>query len=270
MKMSKIAFLGAGNMAAAMVDGLINSKAAASSEIVCYSASGRSAQELASRTGIQQAKSLEELTAQAETLIVAFKPHHLATADVTLSSLTSGKLVISVLSGKRLETLGKVFPQARNIIRTMPNTPSQIGAGITPWCAAHTLSNEDHSTIESLLTAMGRQLEISESMMDSATAVSGSGAGFVFEFAAALCDAAENAGFDHETARTLAIETLLGSARLLARSPESPETLRNRVASPNGTTQAGLDRMTAGDFRGLIRETIEAARLRAIEVSQES
>lgn len=268
--MSKIAFLGAGNMAAAMVDGLINSKVATPSDIVCYSASGRSAQALSTRTGIQHATSLEELTAQADTLIIAFKPHHLATTDAALSTLTSGKLVISVLSGKRLETLSKVFPQARNVIRTMPNTPSQIGAGITPWCAANSLSTEDRSTIESLLKAMGSQLEIEESMMDAATAVSGSGAGYVFEFAGALCAAAENAGFDPETARTLAIETLLGSARLLARSPDSPETLRNKVASPNGTTEAGLNRMAAGDFRGLIRETVEAARLRAIEVSQET
>ncbi len=268
--MSKIAFLGAGNMAAAMVEGLINSKAAAPTDILCYSASGRSAQALAARTGIQQATSLEDLTAEADTLIIAFKPQHLSTADAALTALTSGKLVISVLSGKRLETLSKVFPQARNVIRTMPNTPSQIGAGITPWCAARALSIEDRDTIESLLTAMGRQLEIAEDMMDSATAVSGSGAGFVFEFAGALCAAAENAGFDAETARTLSIETLLGSARLLARSPDSPETLRNKVASPNGTTEAGLNRMAEGDLRGLIRDTIEAARLRAIEVSQET
>lgn len=268
--MSKIAFLGAGNMAAAMVDGLINSKAAAPSGIVCYSASGRSAQALSARTGIQQATNLAELTREADTLIIAFKPYHLAKADESLSSLTAGKLVISVLSGKRLETLTQVFPQARNIIRTMPNTPSQIGAGITPWCSARPLNDDDQRTIELLLNAMGRQLELEESMMDAATAVSGSGAGFVFEFAAALCAAAENAGFDSETARTLSIETLLGSARLLARSPDTPEDLRNKVASPNGTTQAGLDHMSAGDFRGLIRGTIEAARLRAIEVSQES
>ena len=268
--MNKIAFIGSGNMAAAMIDGLINSKVAAPADIVCYSASGRSAQALSARTGIQQATSLEELVAQAETLIIAFKPYHLATADAALSSLTSGKLVISVLSGKRLETLGKVFPHARNVIRTMPNTPAQIGAGVTPWCALRSLSNKDRNTIESLLKAMGLQLEIEESMMDAATAVSGSGAGFVFEFAGAMCAAAVKAGIDTETAHTLAIETLLGSARLLARSSDSPEALRDKVCSPKGTTEAGLNRMAAGDLRGLIRETIEAARQRAIEVSQEA
>src|SRR5690606_3382619 len=146
-----------------------------------------------------------------------------------------GKMVLSVLSGKTLEAIGAAFPQARNIIRTMPNTPSQIGAGITPWCSAQPLGDQDRATIESLLEAMGQQLELPESLMDSATAVSGSGAGFVFEFGAALCAAAENAGFDPKTAHTLAIETLLGSARLLARSEDSPETLRNKVTSPNGT-----------------------------------
>lgn len=257
-------------MAAAMIEGLLNSKVKNPAEISCYTASGASAQALASRTGIKQAMSLEELTENAEAIIIAFKPYHLADADPALGTLTDGKLVLSVLSGKRLETLSKVFPQARNVIRTMPNTPSQIGAGITPWCAAHTLTAEDRATVESLLEAMGQQLEIPESMMDAATAVSGSGAGFVFEFAGALCAAAENAGFDQKTARHLAIETLLGSARLLARSEDSPETLRNKVASPNGTTEAGLNQLQAGDLRGLIRQTVEAARLRAIEVSQET
>lgn len=268
--MNRIAFLGAGNMASAMVDGLIASKTARPDQVICYSASGTTATSLSDRTGIAHTTSLAELTKGADALIVAFKPQHLAEIDPELAGLTAGKLVISVLSGKRLAHLSAAFPQARNVVRTMPNTPAQIGAGITPWCTLNELSTEDRTGVDNLLNAMGRHIEMPETDMDAATAVSGSGAGFVFEFASALTEAAIEAGFTPEIARTLAIETLLGSARLLARSSESPETLRDKVTSPNGTTAAGLDRLKKGDFRRLIRETIEAAKLRAIEISQDS
>lgn len=257
-------------MAGAMVDGLITSDALAPKDIVCYSPSGKSAGALADRTGIRQAHSVAELLDTAGVLIVAFKPYHLDSVDQELVERSSGKLIISVLSGKRIASLSRAFPEARNIVRTMPNTPSQIGAGITPWCSQNELTAEDRASLDALLSAMGQHLEIAESSMDAATAVSGSGAGFVFEFAGALCEAAEHAGLDAKTAHTLAIETLLGSARLLARSKDSPDALRNKVTSPNGTTMAGLDHLKAGDFRGLIRGTIEAAKKRAVEISQDS
>lgn len=257
-------------MAGAMVDGLITSNALAPQDIVCYSPSGKSAGALADRTGIRQAHSLAELMDTAGILIVAFKPYHLDSVDQELVKRSSGKLIVSVLSGKRIVSLARAFPNARNIVRTMPNTPSQIGAGVTPWCSQNKLTTEDRTALDTLLSAMGRHLEIAESSMDAATAVSGSGAGFVFEFAGALREAAEQAGLDAETAHTLAIETLLGSARLLARSKDSPEVLRDKVTSPNGTTFAGLSHLQAGDFRGLIRGTIEAAKKRAVEISQDA
>lgn len=268
--MSKIAFLGAGNMAGAMVDGLLAKQVVPPGDIACYSASGTSAQALAARTRIRQAANLNELTEDADLLVVAFKPQHLAAADPRLAELTRGKLVVSVLSGKRLGRLARSFPHARNVVRTMPNTPGRIGAGITAWCAHHPLADGDRAIVESLLSALGRFIEVDESMMDAVTAVSASGAGFVFEFAGALREAAVAAGLPPATATTLAIETLLGSARLLARTGEEPETLRNQVTSPNGTTLAGLRRLEAGNFRGLIRETVLAAQARAGELSRDA
>jgi pyrroline-5-carboxylate reductase len=164
----------------------------------------------------------------------------------------------------------KTFPRARNLVRTMPNTPSQIGAGITGWCVRDPLAPADQTTVDTILGALGKAVEVVETQMDALTAVSGSGPAYVFEFAAALRDAGIAAGLNTETAQKLSVETLLGAARLLARMNIEPETLRNQVTSPNGTTFAGLQRMAAGDFRGLIRETVLAAKARSEELSQDS
>lgn len=266
--MSKIAFLGAGNMAAAMVDGLL-AKNLPPADLVCFSGSGKTATALAARTGIAYAASLDALLANADTVVVAFKPQHLAAADPRLADLTAGKLVVSVLAGKKVATLAKTFPRARNLVRTMPNTPSQIGAGITGWCVRDPLSSDDRRVVETLLGALGQSVEIAESQMDALTGVSGSGPAYVFEFAAALRDAGIAAGLAPDVAQKLSVETLLGAARLLARKNIEPETLRNQVTSPNGTTFAGLQRMAARDFRGLIRETVLAAKARSEELSKD-
>jgi pyrroline-5-carboxylate reductase len=267
--MSKIAFLGAGNMAAAIIEGLIEKSPSDRASLICYSASGKTASALAERTGIESAKSLDDLLADAGLVVVAFKPQHLASADPRLAALTRDKLVLSVLAGKKLARLAETFPGARNVVRTMPNTPAAIGAAITPFCSLRPLANDDRALVEKLLGACGHYLEIAEDHMNGVTALSGSGPAFVFEFAAALRDAGVAAKLPPEVASQLAVETLLGAARLLARKQIDPETLRNQVTSPNGTTFAGLRRLETGNFRALIRDTVLAAQARAAELSNE-
>ena len=267
--MPKIAFLGSGNMAGAIVDGLLAKKTAGPADLICLGGDDDTAAKLRARTGIAIAPSLEELLRDAGTLLVAFKPQHLATADPRLAELTAGKLVVSILAGKKISSLVRAFPRARNIVRTMPNTPGQIGAGITGWCARAPLSAADRATVQALLDALGQAIEVAEEDLDAVTGVSGSGPAYVFEFAAALRDAAVAAGLTRPTAEKLAVETLLGSARLLARKAIDPETLRDQVTSPNGTTFAGLQQMKARDFRGVLRDAVLAATARSKELSQD-
>ena len=268
--MPKIAFLGAGNMASAFVEGLLGNNATAKSDLICYGGADNTAATLAARTGIAAASSLEGLVADFDTLLVAFKPQHLGEADPRFAQWTAGKLVVSILAGKRLSSLTRTFPNARNVVRTMPNTPGQIGAGITAWCSRDPLTNADKATLKTLLGALGQSVEVPEQDLDAVTGLSGSGPAYVFEFAAALRDAGVAAGLTRPAAEKLAVETLLGSARLLARKNIEPETLRDQVTSPNGTTFAGLQRLKAGDFRGLIRETVLAATARSKELSRDS
>lgn len=265
--MNEIAFLGSGSMAAAMVDGLLAQAVYPPGRMVCIGGSGASAARLSARTGIRLAASLEDLLDQADTLVVAFKPQHLQGADPRLAALTQGRLVISILAGKTVGALSRVFPGARNVVRSMPNTPSQIGAGVTGWCSRDPLGAADRATLAQVFGALGVAIELPEPQIDAFTAICGCGPAYVFEFAAALRDSALGVGFDAATSKLFAVETLLGAARLLARRDVDPEVLRSEVTSPNGVTAAGLRRMADRDFRGIIQETVHAAQARAKELS---
>ncbi len=264
--MPRIAFIGAGRMASAIVDGLL-AAGTKPTDLVCFSASGTTAAALAARTHIQKAETLEQACTDADLVIIAFKPQHLDTADHRLMALTRGKLVLSVLAAKTIDHLAAVFPHARNLVRTMPNTPSAIGAGITGWCSRTPLSASDRSIVVGTLGAIGQELEIQENKIDALMGVSGCGPAFVFEFTGALRDAGIAAGLTPEEAETLAVETVLGSARLMARTDASPEELRDQVTSPNGTTYAGLQVLKAREFRATMREVVAAAKTRSEELA---
>ncbi|HEX2852949.1 MAG TPA: pyrroline-5-carboxylate reductase [Opitutaceae bacterium] len=267
--MAKISFLGAGRMASAMVDGLL-AKGARPADLACTSGPDDTARQLAARTGIAAQDDLAALLSGADAVVLACKPQQLASLDPRLIEFTAGKLVLSILAGKRLDRLVQTFPKARNVVRAMPNTPGQIGAGVTGWCAKAPLTAADEKLVGQILGSLGKTVALREDQLDAVTGLSGSGPAYVFEFAAALREAGIAVGLDRETAKMLAVETLLGSARLLAQSTVEAEELRNQVTSPNGTTYAGLQQMNAKDFRGLIRETVVAATARSVELSKDA
>ena len=267
MSSPTLAFIGTGNLATAIVKGLLAQQAYRPSDLTCTSQQGVTAQKLALATGISCEPDLPRLLASADTVFVAFKPQSLAGADPRLAELTAGKLIISVLAGKKLDRLAQFFPQARNIVRTMPNTPAAIGAAITPYCSLRPLAAGDQAIVTKILGALGQHLPLAEEYMDAVTVVSGSGPAFLFEFVAALRDGGITAGLPPAVAEKLALETVLGAAKLLAHTGTTPEVLRDQVVSPNGTTFAGLQVMTEGQFRETIQAAILAGARRAAELS---
>ncbi len=264
-----LAFLGSGRLASAIVRGVLARGAWAPAELRCTSRGGDSARRLAAETGIAFEPDLARLLGPADVVVVAFKPQSLAGADPRLAELTAGKLVVSLLAGKRLERLAQAFPHARNVVRTMPNTPAAIGAGITPYCSLRPLAESDRALVVRLLEALGRHLELDEGHLDAVTALSAGGPAFLFEFTAALREAGVAAGLPPDVARQLAVETIVGSARLLAHTGAEPEALRDQVVSPNGTTYAGLQVMAGRGFRDLVRDTILASTRRAGELARD-
>jgi pyrroline-5-carboxylate reductase len=267
--MARFAFLGAGRMASAMVGGLLARGVARPGEIACIGGDDDTAQILARRTGVTAAADLPTLLAEADTVVLACKPQQLAGLDARLAALTAGRLVLSILAGKRLARLRQTFPAARNLVRAMPNTPGQIGAGITGWCPLQPLTEADRRQVAIVLGALGRTVELPEAQLDAVTALSGSGPAFLFEFVAALREGGIAAGLPRDMAALLAQETVLGAARLLAESRIEPEALRDQVTSPHGTTSAGLQRLSARGFRDVIKETVLAAKARSEELSRE-
>lgn len=265
--MTRWAFLGAGAMAGAIVRSLIAGKVATPEAIRCIGGNDPTAANLAKDTGITAANDFPHLLDGADVFVVACKPQNLRDLPPELATLAAGRLVISIAAGKKLSTLRTTFPAARNIVRVMPNTPAQIGAGMSGWCASLPPTDADTRVVTAFLNAMGQSVQVDETDMDAVTAVSGSGPAYVFEFAAALQEAGIAAGLAKDVARQLAQQTLLGAAKLLTASSDSADVLRDRVTSPNGTTFAALQVFKEEQFRKMIVDAVNAATKRSRELS---
>ena len=262
-----LAFIGAGRMAGAMVRGIIKSGAWKPAQIRCTSAPDGTAEALSADTGIGCTYDWEELVKEAGWVILACKPQQIGQMPPELAGLTAGKRVLSILAGTTLSRLRTVFPNAANIVRCMPNTPGMIGAGITAYSPMADLGDEEEEAVRNMLGALGETVAMPEEALDAVTGVSGSGPAYVFEFVAALRDGGIAAGLDEATAYKLALKTVQGAAALLEAVPETPETHRNWVSSPGGTTLAGLAVMEQARFREVLKETVAAATRRSRELS---
>jgi pyrroline-5-carboxylate reductase len=266
----RYAFIGAGRLGSAIMEALVKKGTCLPDEIGCTSLLDGTAPAVSDQLQVRFFESTTGLLEESDTVVLAIKPQQLASLDPSVAEKTRGSLVISVLAGTPLDRLGDAFPRARNIVRTMPNTPARIGVGITAFCARVPLEPDDQRQVDDLLSAMGASVPVTEKDMDAVTAVSGSGPAYVFEFVAALRDAGCEAGLGRDVAYKLALETVLGSVRLLARLGKDPETLRDEVTSPNGTTVAALDQLEKAGFRAMINKAVLAAKTRSEELSSES
>ncbi|MEM9227580.1 MAG: pyrroline-5-carboxylate reductase [Verrucomicrobiota bacterium] len=267
--MAKLVFLGAGRMASAMINGLLKHNVFSAQDIACTCGDDNTGPSLAEATGISYLQDISSTLPDAHCLILACKPQQLSQLDDALGAQTSGTLVVSILAGTRIEKLDTHFPDARNIVRAMPNTPGQIGQGATAYASRLELSDQDDMLVREILGALGETLlKLNEDALDAVTALSGSGPAYVFEFTKALEEAGVGLGLERATAAQLARQTVIGASALMAASDDDPETLRNHVTSPGGTTQAALESFSASDLRGIAQKALEAARTRSIELSQ--
>ncbi|MDQ8207436.1 pyrroline-5-carboxylate reductase [Coraliomargarita sp. SDUM461003] len=265
----RIAFIGAGRMASAIVRGLLDKEHYAPEEIACTCGDDPTGPALAEATGIQFLEDITPALYEAEAVVLACKPQQFAAISPELAEAARGKLILSILAGTPLTRLSEKFAHARNVVRTMPNTPGQIGAGVTAYAPLRELSDKDNTIVENTLSSLGNFHEVEESDLDAVTALSGSGPAYVFEFAAALREAGVNCGLDEGLADALAIDTLLGAAMLLAETEETPEALRDAVTSPGGTTAAALKVFQTGGFRSLVDQALAAAKARSLELAAE-
>lgn len=254
-------------MAGAIVRGMISSGAAKPEEIACSCGNDDTGKKLSAETGISLCASLKEMFAGAQTVVAACKPQQLAEVAKSAGEARA-KLLISILAGTTIARLRECFPGVGQIVRAMPNMPAQISQGISCFAPESELSADELGAVETALGAIGEYMQVEESRLDAVTALSGSGPGYVFEFAAALIEGAKSIGFTDAEAKRLTEKTLLGSAMLLNSSELSADELRTAVSSPGGTTLAALEVFEKSGFRKTVADALKAAEKRSEELSR--
>jgi pyrroline-5-carboxylate reductase len=264
----KITFLGGGNMANALIGGMLK-KGFAASDITVIDPGAEARDKLAQSYGVACHASADALPAVGELLVLAVKPQQMKEAVAPLVGKLGNAVVVSIAAGLDIATLGRFLGGHRKIVRCMPNTPALIGAGITGLCAAAEVGDDERAAAERVLNAVGSTVWIAdEGRMDGVTALSGSGPAYVFLFIEALQQAAADLGFTPEQGRQLAIETVQGAAALAAQSPEPASVLRERVTSKGGTTEAALRTMAEQGVKEGIVAGVRAAEARGRELGK--
>ena len=263
-----ILFLGGGNMANALIGGMVKQGFAAT-DIHVIDPTAEAREKLADSYGVQCHASAEAAPGAPDILVLAVKPQQMKEALSPLLGKLGNPLVISIAAGLDMAALSRWLGGHRKIVRCMPNTPALIGAGITGLCALPEVSADERASAERVLRAVGTTVWIeNEGQMDAVTAISGSGPAYVFLFIEALQQAAAEFGFTPEQGRQLAIETVQGAAALAASSSEPASILRERVTSKGGTTAAALEVMAERGVKEGIIAGCHAAEARGQELGK--
>ncbi|MEW6766127.1 MAG: pyrroline-5-carboxylate reductase [Pseudomonadota bacterium] len=262
-----IAFIGGGNMARALVGGLIRNDHPV--ERLCVADPSAEARDALAGLGICTLADNHKAMEQAQVVVLAVKPQALgAVARELAPAMRPEQLVISIAAGVRVDTLRGWLGGHARIVRAMPNTPALVQAGATGLFAPETVSDAERATAESILRAVGVCVWVdSETLIDGVTALSGSGPAYVFLVMEAMQAAGEKLGLDPATARLLTLETVLGAARLALESEEAPAQLRARVTSPGGTTERGIAALEQAGLRQAFEAALQAAADRADELA---
>ncbi|MGP1676579.1 MAG: pyrroline-5-carboxylate reductase [Burkholderiales bacterium] len=264
-----ITFMGGGNMAAALIGGLIG-KGHAPSAIRVVELQTESRARLAAQFGVACVDMVAAAAPLGDAVVLAVKPQQMRAAAQALGPRLAQELVITIAAGIRLADLSRWLGGYATLVRCMPNTPALVGAGITGLYAGAAVGAEQRAMAEAILGAVGATLWVQdESLLDPVTAISGSGPAYVFYFIEALQQGAQEMGFSAKDARKLAVETFVGTAKLAAQSQEDVALLRERVTSKGGTTESALASMEADRIQNLIVRALHAANQRAHELGEQ-
>lgn len=262
----RITFIGGGNMAAALIGGLL-ARTPSGTTLVAVDPAAEQRAQLTRRFGITTHAQPSAEALETDVIVMAVKPQQMREAATAIASRVAGRLVISVAAGIRTADLSRWLGGHRRIVRCMPNTPALVGEGITGLAASSDVDATDRETAERILSSVGQTLWVADdAMLDAVTAVSGSGPAYVFYFMEAVHAAAMRMGFTDAQARQLTQATFSGAARLAGDSTEPPAILRERVTSKGGTTAAALDVMAQRELARHIGDAMEAARRRGGEL----
>jgi pyrroline-5-carboxylate reductase len=263
----KIAFIGGGNMGEAMMSSLLSRNICKTADICVSDASGERRDYLKKHYKVAVTENNGNAVSGKDIVVLAVKPQNMTEVMGSLKGyLKPEQLVISIAAGTKIGTLSEGLEHGR-IARVMPNTPAQVGFGMSGWTATPKVTGEQRERVKAILGAMGEEIFFDdEKYLDMVTAVSGSGPAYFFLMAESMIEAARAIGASQEEAEKLVSQTMLGAAQLVKHSEKPPSILRENVTSPGGTTERALAAFNDGGFKALVKQAIEAAYARSQEL----
>lgn len=267
LKIRKIAFIGGGNMAEAIIRGLLREDVGVG--ICVAEISPKRRDELTTLfPNVRVVGDAAEAAQWGEVVVLAIKPQQAEAAlDLIEPVLTTDKLVISIMAGILSSKIEAHLNPGCRVIRAMPNTPALIGAGATAVCSGRKATPDDLDCARQIFALIGVAVSVEEKLMDAVTGLSGSGPAYVLTFIEALADAGVKNGLPRDVAAQLAVQTVLGASRMVVETGQHPTLLKEKVTSPGGTTIAGLHALENGGFRGVVMNAVEAACLKSKELA---
>ena len=262
-----IAFIGGGQMAEAIIGGLLGGNVCHPDSLWVTDPLPVRCDRLKSRFGVRVGSDNRQAASWAEVIILAVKPQVMSTVLKELGPDLPSTVVVSIAAGVTMRTITEQAPDVKNVVRAMPNMPALVREGITALAFGGDTTEEDQRNIRTIFEAVGRVIPVEERLMDAVTGLSGSGPAYVFQAIEALADGGVKMGLPRQTAELLAAQTVLGAAKMVLESGEHPAQLKDRVASPGGTTIAGLHQLEQGGFRATLIGAVEAATKRSRELA---
>ena len=265
----RIGFIGAGQMAQALAAGIVRGGFATSDEITISDPNPSAVTAFKAKVGnVHIADNNTQVAKGAPTyLVFAVKPQYFYEAIETFNLADVDTTVVSVMSGVRIEEIQNQL-RTKRVIRVMPNTPCMINAGASGMACGVDVTTNESDQVKEIMKTMGECITVSENLLDTVTGLSGSGPAFVFTFIEALADGGVLGGLSRPQALKLAAQTVMGAAKLVLESGEHPAVLRDRVASPAGTTIEGIAALESGGLRAAVISAVECATLRSEELGQ--
>jgi pyrroline-5-carboxylate reductase len=264
-----LGFIGAGNMGEAMIRGILAAKGSPPGEVAVFDPAPGRGESLRTRFGIAVASSTAELLESCDLVVVAVKPQAVPGVLSGISRAAArGKTFISIVAGVKAEVFASALGDGAFVVRTMPNTPAQVGMGSTGIYFPPGIGETDREKVRALFSSIGAVAEVPrEELLDVVTALSGSGPAYAFLFLEALADGAVRAGMGRQEAYLLAAATLEGAARMVRETGKHPAELKDMVMSPGGTTAAGVAALERGAFRATVMDAVLSAWQRCRELS---
>jgi pyrroline-5-carboxylate reductase len=265
----RVGFIGAGQMATALARGLITSGFIAADHVVAGDVFAAARERFVAETGGRAVESNAEVLAAADIVFLAVKPQQMAhvLADIQ-GQVTSEHLIVSIAAGVSLSSIAAILGDDCRLVRVMPNTPCLVGASASGYALGHAAHPDDGELVERILSTVGIAVPVPEKLLDAVTGLSGSGPAYVYQIIEALSDGGVCMGLPRDVATKLAAQTLLGAARMVLETGAHPAALKDAVASPGGTTIAGLHALERGGVRGILMDAVEAATLRSAELGR--